>query len=135
MNANALVPVFASIGLSLAASTSLAHHAFSAQFDAEKPIRLIGTVTKVEWRNPHTWFFMDVEDDAGNRVNWGLELASPNLLMRNGWTRTSMNVGDVVTVEGFHARDRSNTGNARSVIHNATGESILTGSRSPRRSP
>lgn len=112
----------------LQARPGSAHHAFSAQFDADNPIRLVGTVTRVEWRNPHTWFYMDVEDDDGNVANWGLELASPNLLMRNGWTRSSMKEGDEITVEGFHARDGSNTGNARSVTVNATGRQLFTGS-------
>jgi hypothetical protein len=124
MKFNALVTVVTGLILLLVASSGLTHHAFSAQFDAEKPIKLIGTVTRVEWKNPHAWFYIDVEDDSGNRANWGLELASPNLLLRRGWTRSSMNVGDTVTVDGFHARDGSNTGNARSVTLNATGETL-----------
>jgi hypothetical protein len=91
-------------------------------------MELTGTVTKVEWRNPHAWFYIDVEDDDGNVANWGMELASPNLLMRKGWNRSSMKIGDVVTVEGFHARDGSNTGNARVVTLNATGKTLSIGS-------
>lgn len=124
MKNHALVPIVIGLGFSLLASSGLAHHAFSAQFDAEKPIKLIGTVTKVEWRNPHAWFYIDVEDDSENVTNWGMELASPNLLMRQGWARSSMKVGDAVTVDGFHARDGSNTGNARSVTLNATGKTL-----------
>ena len=133
MKNDALVPIVIGLGLTLATSPGLAHHAFAAQFDAEKPIKLLGTVTKVEWQNPHAWFYIDVEDDSGNVSNWGLELASPNLLMRRGWTRSSMKVGDVVSVEGFHARDGSNTGNARTVTLTATGESLFTGSSIGRR--
>ena len=114
--------------LSMVSSSGLAHHSFSAQFDAEKPLKLIGTVTKVAWRNPHAWFYIDVEDKDGDVANWGLELASPNMLMRQGWNRSAMKIGDVVTVEGFHARDDSNTGNARVVTINATGKTLSIGS-------
>ncbi len=123
----------ASLCLSMVSSSGIAHHAFSAQFDVEKPLKLIGTVTKVAWRNPHAWFYIDVEDNDGNVANWGLELASPNLLMRHGWSRSSMKVGDAVTVEGFHARDGSNTGNARVITLNATGKTLSIGSGYSRR--
>ena len=118
----------AGLYLLMFSSSGIAHHAFSAQFDVEKPLKLIGTVTKVEWRNPHAWFYIDVEDDDGNVANWGMELASPNLLMRKGWNRSSMKVGDAVTVEGFHSRDGSNTGNARVVTIDATGKTLSIGS-------
>lgn len=124
MKNKTLVVTLAGLGLFLLASPGTAHHSFSAQFDVEKPLKLIGTVTKVAWRNPHAWFYIDVEDNDGNVANWGLELASPNLLMRQGWSRSSMKIGDVVTVEGFHARDGSNTGNARTVKLNATGKTL-----------
>ena len=132
MKSNALVPVLAGVVVSLTATSTYSHHSFAAQFDAEKPIKLVGTVTSIEWQNPHTWFYVDVEDDNGDVSSWGLELASPNLLLRNGWTRSSMKVGDSVTVEGFHARDGSNTGNARVVVLNATGRSLFAGSNAPR---
>ena len=112
----------------MASFSGIAHHSFAAQFDAEKPMELTGTVTNVEWRNPHAWFYIDVEGDDGDVANWGMELASPNLLMRKGWNRSSMKIGDVVTVEGFHARDGSNTGNARVVTINATGKTLSIGS-------
>ena len=121
-----LVTAVAGLGLSLLTSSSIAHHSFAAQFDAEKPIELLGTVTKVEWRNPHAWFYIDVEDEDGNFANWGMELGSPNLLMRQGWTRSSMKVGDAVTVEGFHSRDGSNTGNARVITIVASGKILST---------
>jgi hypothetical protein len=110
-----------------ATTTATAHHAFSAQFDADKPLSITGTVTKVEWRNPHTWFYIDVGAGDGTVMSWAVELASPNLLMRNGWSRDSMKVGDVVIVEGFHARDGTPTANAKSVVLAATGRTVLTG--------
>lgn len=127
MRSSTLVPMVTGLGLSLLASSGLPHHSFSSQFDAEKPIKLTGTVTKVEWQNPHAWFYIDVEDDSGNISNWGMELASPNLLLRRGWTRSSMKVGDPITVEGFHARDGSKTGNARLVTLTATGQTLSMG--------
>ena len=128
MKNKALVAATAGLCLLMVSFSGIAHHSFAAQFDAEKPMELTGTVTKVEWRNPHAWFYIDVEDDDGNVANWGMELASPNLLMRKGWTRSSMKVGDAVTVEGFLARDGSNTGNARVVTLNATGKTLSIGS-------
>jgi DNA/RNA endonuclease YhcR with UshA esterase domain len=116
------------IGGLLLAIPAFGHHAFSAEFDANKPITLTGTVTSVEWQNPHTWFYIDVKDEAGNIANWGLELASPNLLLRNGWTRNTMKVGDVVTVESFRAKNGSNIANARSITLTATVQKLLGGS-------
>ncbi len=126
MKNKTLVAAVAGLGLSLVASLGTAHHSFAAQFDAEKPIELTGIVTKVQWRNPHAWFYIDVEDDDGNVANWGLELGSPNLLMRQGWTRSSIKVGDAVTVVGFHSRDGSNTGNAWVITLVATGKILST---------
>ena len=114
--------------LVLATLSARAHHSFSAQFDAKKPLKMTGTVTSVEWQNPHSWFYIDVKDSAGTVTNWGWELASPNLLLRNGWTRTTLEVGDVVTVEGFHAHNGSNIANARVIVLTSTGETLLGGS-------
>jgi hypothetical protein len=102
-------------GLMAAALPVLAHHSFAAEYDAAKPVTLTGTVTKVEWMNPHARFYIDVKDDAGKVANWEFELGSPNGLMRAGWTRNSLKQGDTVTVSGSLAKDGSNLANARSV--------------------
>ena len=103
------------VGLVLSAPGVIAHHSFAAEFDANKAVTLKGIVTKIEWANPHTYFYMDVTESDGKVVNWGMEMGSPNGLMRQGWTRNSMKIGDEVTVEGSAAKDGSNIGNARSV--------------------
>ena len=123
-----LATVVVAAGLFLAAKPIVAHHAFAAEFDANKPVKLTGTVTKVEWRNPHTWFFIDVTDEAGKVTNWGWELGSPNGLLRAGWTRTSMKIGDVVTVEGSRARDGSSLANAQAVTLKSTGQRLFAAS-------
>jgi Family of unknown function (DUF6152) len=107
----------------------VAHHSFSAEFDASKPFKMSGTVTKVEWMNPHTFFYIDVTDEKTGKVtNWAMEMGSPNGLMRAGWTRNSMKIGDKVTVEGSLAKDGSPTGNARSVVLEATGKRLFAAS-------
>ena len=117
--------VIAGIGLVLALRPLVAHHAFSAEFDAKKTFKFTGPVTKVEWMNPHVWFYVDVKDETGKVSNWGFELGSPNGLMRSGWTRNSMKTGDVVTVEGSRAKDGSNHVNARTVAMASTGQKLF----------
>jgi hypothetical protein len=92
-----------------------AHHSFAAQYDRNKPITLNGSVTKLEWMNPHIYFYMDVKDAAGAVVKWSVEGGAPNTLYRAGWRRDSLKVGDVVTVEGFLARDGSKLANMSTV--------------------
>ena len=92
-----------------------AHHSFTAEFDASRPVKLTGTVTKIEWTNPHAYFFIDVRDESGKVTSWALEMGSPNGLMRQGWARTSLTIGDVVTVDGSRAKDGSNVANAKNV--------------------
>jgi hypothetical protein len=118
----------AGLALLLAALPGSAHHSFAAEFDASKPVNLTGAVTKVEWMNPHTWFYIDVKDETGKVTNWAVEMGSPNGLMRAGWTRNSMKLGDVVTVEGSRAKDGSNNANARAVTLASTGKKLFAAS-------
>jgi Family of unknown function (DUF6152) len=108
--------------------SALAHHSFAAEFDETKPVKLTGTVTKVEWANPHIWFFMDVKNQDGSTTNWGFEMGGTGQLVRAGWKRDSMKLGDVVTVEARRARDGSNRANAQTVVLNNTGQRLFAGS-------
>jgi hypothetical protein len=97
--------LFGAITLSLQLSSTIyAHHSFAAQYDASKPIEMRGTVTKVEWTNPHARIYIDVRDDKGQIGNWNFEMASPNILVRNGWKQNTVRVGDQITVRGYLAR-------------------------------
>jgi hypothetical protein len=108
------------------AAAVFAHHSFAAEFDASKPMKLTGLVTKVEWQNPHTFFYIDVTDTATRKVtNWAIELGSPNGLMRQGWTRNTLKIGDIVSVEGSLARTGEPLGNARIVILTSTGQRLF----------
>jgi len=115
------------IGLVATVAPALAHHSFAAEYDDKKPVTLSGTVTKVEWMNPHARFYIDVKDESGKVTNWEFELGSPNGLMRKGWTRNSLKIGDTVSVDGYRAKDGSNLGNARS-INLADGRKVFAGS-------
>jgi len=121
--------VIAGIGLLLSVRPIVGHHSFAAEFDASKPFKFTGTVTKVEWQNPHTYFYIDVTDEQTKKVtNWSMEMGSPNVLMRQGWTRNTLKVGDVVLVEGSKAKDGTPTGNARTVVLQASGKKLFAGS-------
>jgi hypothetical protein len=111
---NLLKPLLASIGCSITVSAQ-AHHAFAAEFDATKPIRLEGTIARVELINPHSWIHLDVTNDDGTVVRWMIEGGPPNALFRRGFTEDSLPVGTDIIVEGFQARDASPTVNGRNV--------------------
>ena len=106
--------VFAALCLALAPAVASAHHSFAAQYDSNKPVTLEGTITKVEWMNPHTYFYVDVADDKGKVVNWAVEGGAPNVLYREGWKPTSLKAGDKVTITGSRAKNGSNQINATS---------------------
>jgi hypothetical protein len=99
----------------LMAIPAFAHHSFSAEFDGGKLVELKGVVTRIEWANPHVYFYVDVKDEKGNLTNWGCEAASPGSLHRQGWNRDSLKVGDQVVVGGYPARDGSKLADARRV--------------------
>ena len=125
----AKIALFSSaVGFLLAAPAVIAHHSFAAEFDANKALTLKGIVTKIEWANPHTYFYVDVTNPDGKVVNWGMEMGSPNGLMRQGWTRNTLHVGDEVTVEGSQAKDGANVGNARVVTLAASGRRLFAAS-------
>jgi hypothetical protein len=117
----------AGAGLLLSAPSIFAHHSFAAEYDATKPVELKGVVTKVEWTNPHARFYVDVKDATGKVINWNLELASPNVLTRNGWTRHSLKEGDMISVTGSRAKDGDFLANARTVVL-ADGKKVFAGS-------
>jgi exonuclease VII large subunit len=111
-------------GMLLAAAPLLAHHSFAAEYDAKKPIELKGTITKVDWMNPHVYFYIDVKDDGGKIANWAFEMGPPRLLERGGWKKSTMKEGDEVIVSGTLAKDGGKHGNARSVTLANTGQKL-----------
>ena len=110
----------------MTAQTLQAHHSFTAVFDSNSPVKLQGIVTKVEWMNPHIWFFLDGKDGKGGVLKWQCEGGNPNTLLRQGWTRETLKIGEGVDVDGWRAKDHTNTCNARSVT--ANGKKLFAGS-------
>jgi uncharacterized protein DUF6152 len=130
MKLNSSFVIAAGFGLIIAvvcSGTVFAHHSFAAQYDRNKPATLVGAVTKVDWINPHARFFMDVKDASGKVANWEIELAAPAMLIRRGWTRNDLKVGENVTVNGSLAKDGSNLLNASNVTL-ADGKKVFAGS-------
>jgi hypothetical protein len=123
-----LLPILTLLsGLLMAAAPAVAHHSFAAEYDRAKPISFKGKVTKVEWMNPHIYFYVDVTDQSGKVINYACEGGAPNGLYRNGWRKDSLKAGDMVTVDGWRAKDGSNTVNAGSVVL-PDGKKVFAGS-------
>ena len=111
----------------LSTATLMAHHSFPAEYDRNQPVKVTGVVTKVEWTNPHIWFYVDVKDDTGKVTNWGFSGGPPGVLQRRGIPRNAMKPGDVIVVEGFRARDGSNNASGGRVTF-ADGRQVFTAS-------
>ena len=111
----ATVLVAAPLAILLAAAPAVAHHAFAADFDANQPVTLTGAVSKIEWVNPHSWIHIDVKGSDGKVVTWAIETIGPNALMRRGWKRDTLKIGDVVVVNGYKAKNGMPVANGRSV--------------------
>jgi hypothetical protein len=114
----------------LTAASATAHHSFAAEFDINRPVKLTGTVTKLEWTNPHAWVFIDAKDDKGASQSWAIELVGINDLLRLGWGRNRVKTGDVINVDGFGAKNGTNTVNAASVSL-ANGELVWASQKPP----
>jgi len=113
------------LGALFAVAPLLAHHSFAAEYDAKKPFEMKGVITKVDWMNPHVYFFIDVKDPETGRVaNWSFEMAAPGALKNSGWTRNTLHTGDLIIVEGTRAKDGGLHGNARSVTLASTGQKL-----------
>jgi hypothetical protein len=112
------------VGVILSAAPVMAHHSFAAEYDATKVVTMKGVVTKIEWTNPHSWFYMRVKNEDGSVATWGFELGAPHQLQSRGWTRTSMKLGDEVIVLGTLAKNGTPRVNARTVTLAATGQKL-----------
>jgi len=119
--------VICGVGLLLAAVPALAHHSFAAEYDAQKPVKFTGTVTQMEWINPHAWIHMDVKGPDGKVTNWMVEAGAPNALLRRGFNKQSLLPGTVITVEGYQAKDGANRANGRDITYQ-DGRKLFVGS-------
>ena len=122
-----LFALIAGVGLVMAAVPAGAHHAFAAEFDASKPVKLRGTVTKMEWINPHSWIHIDVKGEDGKATSWMIETAAPNALLRRGWTKNSLAIGTEILVEGYQAKDGTNRANGN-IVTFTDGKKLFVGS-------
>ena len=119
--------VVAGLGLMLAAVPVVAHHSFAAEYDAQKPVKFQGTVTQMEWINPHAWIHMDVKQADGKTVNWMVEASAPNALLRRGFNKQSLLPGTVILVEGYQAKDGALRANGRDITY-TDGRKLFVGS-------
>jgi hypothetical protein len=119
--------VTAAVLLLAAGPTLAAHHSFAAEYDSNQPVKVSGVLTRVEWTNPHIWFYLDVKDDQGRVVNWGFSAGPPGVLQRRGITKNAFKQGDVIVVQGFRARDGSNNASGGRVTF-PDGRNVLTAS-------
>ena len=123
-----LMSASAALAIAFAWAGAKAHHSFSAEFDIGQPVEITGTVTEIEWTNPHTWVHMEAADANGNRTQWAVELLGVNTLARSGLTRRVLKPGDEIKVSGFRARNGTNTANASSLVRADPGEPLWTSS-------
>jgi hypothetical protein len=130
MRRNAYGFLAAGLGVLFAAAPVLAHHSFAAEYDSKKAVKLTGTVTKVEFMNPHIYFYVDVKDASGKVTNYAIEGGTPGSLRRRGWGKDSLKVGDTITVEGFGAKNGSNNVNGNKVTL-SDGRSVFAGTSNP----
>ena len=115
------------VGL-LGSHPALPHHSEAAEYDTSRPVKVTGTLTKVEWQNPHVWFYVDVKDDSGKVTTWGFSTAPPGALLRRGVTKAAFMIGETINVSGSRARDGSNNASGRSITF-ADGSNVLTGNQ------
>ena len=125
MTRNLLTFLIVGFSLTIAGRPILAHHSESAEYDQSKPVKVTGIIKKVEWQNPHVWFYVDVKDESGTITTWGFSNSPPGSLMRRGITKASLKLGAVVNVEGSRARDGSNNASGRRVTF-ADGKNVFT---------
>jgi hypothetical protein len=121
-----VIKLLLAAALLAAAIPCAAHHSFAADYDASKPVVLHGTVTRIEWMNPHVRFHLEVKDESGKMTNWDFELGSPNTLLRSGWNRNSLKIGEEITVQGCRAKDSATQGNATTIL-SGDGKVLLSG--------
>ena len=130
----AFVPVLAALAIVSGARSTLAHHSFAAEYDDQKPLKITGTLTKVEWMNPHIWYYVDVKNADGSVTTWAVSGGAPGQLMRRGITKDMLVLGSSVNVEGFRAKDGSNNGFGQRVTY-PDGRNVFTATDPAGRAP